>query len=94
MVPIQIRHQINLATLLPHFGLPKPSCRTIRSGLDGAEPRPTLAVHQTGYPDWDAAMAREDYAKLNAIIVRDAEGGTRDLQRAWGGGGSQGIKGV
>jgi hypothetical protein len=51
-------------------------------------------MHQTGYPDWDAAMARDDHAKLNAIIGRDAQGATRDLQRAWGGGGSQGIKGV
>jgi hypothetical protein len=51
-------------------------------------------MHQTGYPDWDAAIAREDYTKLNAIIVHDAEGATRDLQRAWGVGGSQGIKGV
>lgn len=47
---------------------------------------------QSATPGWDRAMAREDWATLNEIIVKDAKSAATRLAKAWGTGNSQGIK--
>jgi hypothetical protein len=45
-------------------------------------------------PGWNRALYLKDWDELNRIVVKGCKKAARDLEMAWGRGGSQGTKKV